>query len=242
MNWTVAISIGLIGTAIVMAALYGDDLRLRRAAIRIDANFQKLKRPPSWQELGSIDAFSSALQESILKFEDACGRELGFASLGRLRELGADGELLGVRTVMMSPDHKISAVFAGSHLKESLKFRMIGVRTREEFIYAIDRRIGFTNPVNIRATAVSADFSEQQMLSALNQLLELQTSPIIECRDMAAYVDWQRAAWDAKNQERSTAGFVIDWASIRRLSPAHMSDRRLKRLHAKILKLHGVRR
>jgi len=232
--------IALIASALAGAVLWWwlDGVILRRAARLIDRRFKQLQGAPSWTPLGDAGDIPRAAISRLDEFDALCRGSFGFAPLGRLREFSAEGALLGVRTVLLNPERTIAAVFACSHVRKELAFRSFVSETDGRIFSSTDAKSVSPETPEVTVLRHGAKEETAALLQDLRTQLAAVEAPLRRFESLGAYQEMQMRYWRIGDEARRRNGYVVDLESLRRLAPAHLSARRLARVHTEILKLN----
>lgn len=231
-----SILVGMAGA--VISAWWSDRARIRKAARTIDAKFKSLSQPPRFTALGDATDIPAGVMARLDEFDALCTTSLGFMPLGRLREYSGEGVLMGVRTVLVTPDRGVAAVLATSHQNPALSFRSFASELPTGIVYASDVRTVSPPTPQIDLLRHETTDAASVLLAALRARLASLGGKPLPFDSMAAYLAMQDRSWHYSREARLQNGNVIDLDSLRRLSKAKLSESRLRRVHAEILKLN----
>jgi hypothetical protein len=219
-----------------------DARRLRRAAARIDASFKELALEPQWTPLDGVDDIPAAVIERLDRF-DAILAGLGFAPMGRLREFYPQPHrTVGVRTVLIDAGRGTTAVYACVHTPPAtLAFRSLASRVGETLVLSTDARKTTPDAANQQVTRYGIGAAIERMhREHLARLAAAGAAPR-RFETLDDYRAMQVQMWRDANAARRERHYVIDLEVLRSLAPPHLSDGRLKRLHAEIVRLNANR-
>jgi hypothetical protein len=234
--WLALLALGAAG--LLLRRL--DARRLRRAAARIDAGFKVLALEPQWTPLTVVDDLPATVIERLDRF-DASVAGLGFAPLGRLREgYPQQNRTVGVRTVLVDAARGTTAVYACAHdLPETIAFRSLASRLGETLVLSTDARKMTPDPANQRVTRYATDTAIDLMhREHLARLAAAGAAPR-RFETLDDYRELQVQMWREGNAARREQRYVIDLDVLRGLATPHLSEDRLKRLHAEIVRLNA---
>ena len=236
MTWLVVVAVA----AIVGGVLWQRDARvLREAAAKIDASYRKLNRQPSWRPLESRVEVPGAIVALLDQWEERC-RGLGFSALGRLSEHQDNGDVLGVRSVLLDPTRTIVAAYGVSHRNPAVSFRSFSVRLHGQVIIAVDAKSAAMSPPTVLTLPFTRTDGEEVMLYGLAVGMGGQKSNA-PFADLAEYIRFQDQSWRERHDFRVKQGYQIDLETLAKLAPPEMSPGRLRRLHRLIGKLGASR-
>ena len=215
-----------------------DGWLLRRAARRIDASYKAGARKPQWTPLTNSDGFSAEVLARLDAWDVLCRHQFGLVPLVRLRECCADGEVLGVRSVLVNEDRTIMATYACSHRNPLVAFRSFASLIGDKVLMASDARILYDRPARYLLEAFPKEASEQALF---NRLTELRTSTAGAPRtidSIETYIEFQREMWQDADKLRRQRHSIVDFESLRKLAPPNLGASRLRRLHRHITELN----
>lgn len=235
-NLWASVLVGVV--AALISGWWSDRTRVRAAAAAIDARFKSLRRPPRYTPLGDAADIPLAVLERLDQFDAVCMTSLGFTAQGRLREYSGEGVLMGVRTVLLNADRTIAAAFATSHQNPALAFRAFTSELPAVIVYASDASTISPPTPHIEPLRYHKRDDASVLLAALRKRLASLGIAPVPFDSMAAYIAMQDRSWQIHYEARLQNANVIDLDTLRRLSNSKLSERRLRRVHAEILKLH----
>jgi hypothetical protein len=233
-----ALMIAGVAFAVAAGAQLLRRAQIRGKAIRIDASYKRLNREPHWSPLTDPSVVPAEVLARLDEWEALCRRELQMTPLARLKEHYADGELIGVRSVLLNGERTIAATFAVSHRNPKVSFRSFGSFADDRFLLTSDIKSRFQRPDNIVYQYVDAAMPAGDMYRAQIAHLKNRSATPRPFNGVNSYIDMQTRMWSQTNALRQQAGYVMDAESLRRLAPQQMSDATLREIHSEIVRLN----